>query len=310
MISIDKLHSYLNKGDGSVERDYVFHIPDKIIANGHIYDKYILDAKYSFVDKDIIDVPEWTGLDSSFKMITDKNNERKNSFIYSILNEVLGEFRYLDVKSKITMIKDLMRQIAFDMEEKSLYRDNDYTRKRTLIREKFMTNDDIDDDTILKGIIVDYFSLTVYIFKEVVGGLIKRRKIERMSYIPSMWKNDDRKMEYVLKNPSCFLIEKEGRYYPVFKSDMTGVMSSESMGIDFFEELNNVNRAAVAKMAAEAAEVVGPVKQETKLLKKMTLVELQKIAIDKGISIFKKSEKTGKDLKKSISELRDELEKM
>lgn len=296
MISIDKLHSYLNKGAVG-EKDYVFHIPEKVIAEGHIYDKYILDAKYSFVDKDIVDVPEWTGLDSSFKMIKDRNNERKNSFIYSVLNEVLGEFRYLDVKSKITMIKDLMHQIAYDMEEKALYKDNDYTRKRTLIREKFMANEDIDDDVVLKGIIVDYFSLTVYIFKEVVGGLIKRRKVERISYIPSMWKNDDRKTEYVLKNPSCFLIEKEGRYYPVFKSDMTGVMSWESMGIEFFEELRTGGGATQPK-------------QETKLLKKMTLVELQKVATDKGISIFKKSEKTGKDLKKNISELREELENL
>ena len=296
MISIDKLHSYLNKGVVG-EKDYVFHIPEKVIAEGHIYDKYILDAKYSFVDKDIVDVPEWTGLDSSFKMIKDRNNERKNSFIYSVLNEVLGEFRYLDVKSKITMIKDLMHQIAYDMEEKALYKDNDYTRKRTLIREKFMANEDIDDDAVLKGIIVDYFSMTVYIFKEVVGGLVKRRKVERISYISSMWKNDDRKTEYVLKNPSCFLIEKEGRYYPVFKSDMTGVMSWESMGIEFFEELRTGGGGAQPK-------------QETKLLKKMTLVELQKVAIDKGVSIFKKSEKTGKDLKKNISELREELENM
>ena len=296
MISIDKLHSYLNKGAVG-EKDYVFHIPEKVIAEGHIYDKYILDAKYSFVDKDIVDVPEWTGLDSSFKMIKDRNNERKNSFIYSVLNEVLGEFRYLDVKSKVIMIKDLMRQIAYDMEEKALYKDNDYTRKRTLIREKFMANEDIDDDHVLKGIIVDYFSLTVYIFKEVVGGLVKRRKVERISYIPSMWKNDDRKTEYVLKNPSCFLIEKEGRYYPVFKSDMTGVMSWESMGIEFFEELRTSGGSAQPK-------------QETKLLKKMTLVELQKVATDKGILIFKKSEKTGKDLKKNISELREELENL
>ena len=296
MISIDKLHSYLNKGVVG-EKDYVFHIPEKVIAEGHIYDKYILDAKYSFVDKDIVDVPEWTGLDSSFKMIKDRNNERKNSFIYSVLNEVLGEFRYLDVKSKITMIKDLMHQIAYDMEEKALYKDNDYTRKRTLIREKFMANEDIDDDAVLKGIIVDYFSMTVYIFKEVVGGLVKRRKVERISYIPSMWKNDDRKTEYVLKNPSCFLIEKEGRYYPVFKSDMIGVMSWESMGIEFFEELRTGGGAAQPK-------------QETKLLKKMTLVELQKVATDKGVSIFKKSEKTGKDLKKNISELREELENL
>ena len=296
MISIDKLHSYLNKGVVG-EKDYVFHIPEKVIAEGHIYDKYILDAKYSFVDKDIVDVPEWTGLDSSFKMIKDRNNERKNSIIYSVLNEVLGEFRYLDVKSKITMIKDLMHQIAYDMEEKALYKDNDYTRKRTLIREKFMANEDIDDDAVLKGIIVDYFSMTVYIFKEVVGGLVKRRKVERISYIPSMWKNDDRKTEYVLKNPSCFLIEKEGRYYPVFKSDMIGVMSWESMGIEFFEELRTGGGAAQPK-------------QETKLLKKMTLVELQKVATDKGVSIFKKSEKTGKDLKKNISELREELENL
>ena len=40
------------------------------------------------------------------------------------------------------------------------------------------------------------------------------------------------------------------------------------------------------------------------------LVELQKVATDKGVSIFKKSEKTGKDLKKNISELREELENL
>jgi hypothetical protein len=193
------------------------------------------------------------------------------------------------------MIKDLMRQIAYDMEEKALYKDNDYTRKRTLIREKFMANEDIDDDQVLKGIIVDYFSLTVYIFKEVVGGLVKRKKVERISYIPSMWKNDDRKTEYILKNPSCFLIEKEGRYYPVFNSHMSGVMSWESMGIEFFEELQTGGAQP---------------KPETKLLKKMTLVELQKVATEKGVSIFKKSEKTGKDLKKNISELKEELENM
>jgi len=45
-------------------------------------------------------------------------------------------------------------------------------------------------------------------------------------------------------------------------------------------------------------------------LNKMTLVELQKVATDKGVSIFKKSEKTGKDLKKNISELKEELENM
>jgi len=72
-------------------------------------------------------------------------------------------------------------------------------------------------------------------------------------------------------------------------------MSWESMGIDFFEEL----RSGGAQL-----------KPETKLLKKMTLVELQKVAIDRGVSIFKKSEKTGKDLKKNISELREELENM
>jgi hypothetical protein len=78
---------------------------------------------------------------------------------------------------------------------------------------------------------------------------------------------------------------------------MTGVMSWESMGIEFFEELRS-------------GGAISQPKQETKLLKKMTLVELQKVAIDKGVSIFKKSEKTGKDLKKSISELREELENM
>lgn len=295
MISIEKLNNYLNSNSNEINnnRDYVFHIPKDKMSEEHIYDKYILDGSYGFLNKDIIDVPEWTGLDKNYQLFITSDIEKKNSFVHSILNQVIAEYRYLDSKSRALMSKDLLRQIAFDMEEKSLYHDNDYTRKRSLIREKFMSNSDIDGDSILKSVIIDYFSMTVYIFKECIGTLVKKRKIERIGYIPGMWKNDDRKNEYILKNPTCFLIETNGRYMPIIKKSMEGVFVSTEINEELLKELDK-----------------NPVKKVERSLStnsKISLTEIQKIAVSMNILLVKKSDKTGKELNKKISELRDEI---
>jgi len=380
MISIDKLHSYLNKHDASdKERDYVFKIPEVKMADGHIYGRYVIDGKFAFLGKNIIDVPDWTGLDSEYQQLQDKISFKKNSFVIAILNQVMPEFRYFEAKSRINFARDLMRQIAFDMEEKSLYREMEYTRQRNNIRSIFTNFEDIDSEDIMKKIIVDYFSLTVYVLrkesKEIFG---KKRIVEKMSFVPGVWKKTERDFEYSIKNPSCILIEEEGRYTSILKKDLSGLFSWQDEGMEeLFVELSNeakkgekkkdkddkkdeivvkegkleksklitkkddgldveivedkkeVIRKKIVKdkvvdkkekevttdkessieETKECEETVKEVEKPTKIdiPKKITLTEIQAVAEKEGISITKKSEKTGKDLKKTIQELREDI---
>ena len=65
--------------------------------------------------KDILPVPAWTELSQDYQILAD--NSSNNSFTMSILNQIMPEFRYFDGKSRVNFVKDLFRQIAYDMEE-------------------------------------------------------------------------------------------------------------------------------------------------------------------------------------------------
>jgi len=330
MITIEKLQNYLSK-EKSDERDYVFKIPEQKMADGHIYGKYIMDGKFAFLKKDILPVPAWTELSQDYQILVD--NSSKNSFTMSILNQIMPEFRYFDGKSRVNFVKDLFRQIAYDMEEKNLYKDSEYTRQRNHIRKEFMYFEDIDNDEILKKVIVDYFLLTVYILKRTeIEKFGKQREIQKIAFVPGIWKKTDRKVEYEIKNPTCILIENAGRYSGIIKKELSGLFSWQDEGMeDLFNELTResekkipIKKSTVLKKIAVKDDSPEPtieevsvkieekaeIKEEKKkpiINAKITLIEIQKIAEEEGISITKKSEKTGKDLKKTIQELKDEI---
>jgi len=366
MISVEKLHSYLNKNpidETNEERPFIFRIPEVKMADGHIYGKYVLDGKFSFLKKEILPVPTWTGLDDNYRQLVDKTAIRKNSFVIGILNQIMPEFRYFDYESRISFTRDLMRQIAYDMEEKNLYREMEYTRIRNEIRSKMINFQDIDNCEAMKKIVVDYFSLTVYIIRrDPVEKFGKERLIEKISFVPGVWKKTERSAEYSLKNPTCFLIESDGKYSSVIRKEMNGLFSwqdTEMIDIlsEFAEESMKKSEKKVktdvkkkspkieakqvedlventdtsVEQIDESLETKSDEKQkfdeEQKLNeteettdvsvettqvkihipKKITLGEIQKIAEKEGISLTKKSDKTGKDLKKSIQELREEI---
>ena len=334
MISVEKLHNYLNKssGDDSVElKTYTFKIPETKMSDGHIYGKYIMDAKYVFLGKELLPVPSWTGLDDNYQLLIDKSVSKRNTFVISILNQVMPEFRYFDVKSRVNFARDLMRQIAYDMQEKSLYSEMEYTRVRNDIRENFINFEDIDNIELMKKIIVDYFSLTVYILHENKESKFgSKRLVEKISFIPGVWKKSDRAHEYSIKNPSCFLVEVDGKYNSIIREELNGIFSWQDDGMeDLFIKLSdesNLFEKTKKKYNTKKSEVSGNVskikekiqekieekieeKSEGDLVipKKITLLEIQKLAEKHGISLVKKSEKTGKELKKTIQELRDEL---
>jgi hypothetical protein len=352
MIEIDKLHKFLNRDSKHREKEYAFRIPEKEFESGHIYGKYILDAKFSMIGKRFIDLPEWVNFGDEapqLQYISEKLVP-KNTFTSAILNSIMPEYRFFDLKTKLTFCSDLHRQIGYDMEQNSLYKDMGYARLRKEIREKFINADDLDNDEKLKQIIIDYFSLTVYeISKTKQEKFGRNMEISRKGFVPLVWRKTDKNEEYLDKNISCFLLRLEDKYYSIVKRNTSGLFDFSVRLPDDIEisvpqeeesELEPISEPLIVKSPTKVLEkkkvskknepeIIIKKQEDSKeepqkepesepepeseqsrkifIPKKITLKEIQDLAIQRDIPIQKKSEKTGKMLNKTIEELREDI---
>jgi len=339
MIEIDKLHKFLNCDSKHREKEYAFRIPEKQFESGHIYGKYILDAKYSMIGKRFLDLPEWVSLGAEapqLQYISEKLIP-KNTFTSAILNSIMPEYRFFDLKTKLTFCSDLHRQIGYDMEKNSLYKDMGYARLRKEIREKFINAVDLDNDEKLKPIIIDYFSLTIYeISKAKQEKFGRNMEISRKGFVPLMWRKTEKNEEYLDKNISCFLIRLEDKYYSIIKKNASGIFDFSvdlpddvEISIPIVEEdepepepISEPLKVKSPVKVPEKKKVSNIKKQEEPqeepkeepepirkifIPKKITLKEIQDLALQRDIPIQKKSEKTGKMLNKTIEELREDI---
>ena len=356
MIEIDKLHKFLNRDSKHCEKQYAFRIPEKQFESGHIYGKYILDAKYSMIGKRFIDLPEWVnfGEEAPQLQYISEKLVPKNTFTSAILNSLMPEYRFFDLKTKITFCSDLHRQIGYDMEQNSIYKDMGYARLRKEIREKFINADDLDNDEKLKQVIIDYFSLTIYeISKTKQEKFGKNMEIFRKGFVPLMWRKTEKNEEYLDKNISCFLIRLEDKYYSIVKRNTSGLFDfsvdlPEDIEISIPQEEDKEElepednfkvksptkvlekkKISKKKETEKDTEIIIKKQEESQvepqeesqeepqeepepirkifIPKKITLKEIQDIAIQRDIPIQKKSEKTGKMLNKTIEELREDI---
>jgi hypothetical protein len=370
MIEIDKLHKFLNRDSKHCEKEYAFRIPEKQFESGHIYGKYILDAKYSMIGKRFMDLPEWVnfGEEAPQLQYISEKLVPKNTFTSAILNSLIPEYRFFDLKTKLTFCSDLHRQIGYDMEQNSLYKDMGYARLRKEIREKFINATDLDNDEKLKQVIIDYFSLTIYeISKTKQEKFGKNMEIFRKGFVPLMWRKTEKNEEYLDKNISCFLIRLEDKYYSIVKRNTNGLFDfsvrlSDDIEISVpQEDKEELESEPISEPISDNFKVKSPTKvlekkkvskkketeKETEIIikkqeepqvepkeepkeepheqsheqsqeepepirkifipKKITLKEIQDIAIKRDIPIQKKSEKTGKMLNKTIEELREDI---
>jgi hypothetical protein len=356
MIEIDKLHKFLNRDSKHCEKQYAFRIPEKQFESGHIYGKYILDAKYSMIGKRFIDLPEWVnfGEEAPQLQYISEKLVPKNTFTSAILNSLMPEYRFFDLKTKITFCSDLHRQIGYDMEQNSIYKDMGYARLRKEIREKFINADDLDNDEKLKQVIIDYFSLTIYeISKTKQEKFGKNMEIFRKGFVPLMWRKTEKNEEYLDKNISCFLIRLEDKYYSIVKRNTSGLFDfsvdlPEDIEISIPQEEDKEElepednfkvksptkvlekkKISKKKETEKETEIIIKKQEEPQvepqeesqeepqeepepirkifIPKKITLKEIQDIAIQRDIPIQKKSEKTGKMLNKTIEELREDI---
>jgi hypothetical protein len=363
MIEIEKLHKFLNRDSKHREKEYAFRIPEKQFESGHIYGKYILDAKFSMIGKRFMDLPDWInfGKESPKLQYISEKLVPKNTFTSAILNSLMPEYCFFDLKTKLTFCSDLHRQIGYDMEQNSLYKDMGYARLRKEIREKFINADDLDNDEKLKQVIIDYFSLTVYeISKSKQEKFGRNVEISRKGFVPLMWRKTEKNEEYLDKNISCFLLRLEDKYYSIVKQNSSGIFD---FSLDLQEdveisvpnvEVEDEKQDAQIDTISESLKLKSPVKVPEKkkvskkkeevinepeiiikkqepeeqtapivstdkvekpkdeprkifIPKKITLKEIQDLAIQRDIPIQKKSEKTGKMLNKTIEELREDI---
>jgi hypothetical protein len=367
MIEIDKLHKFLNRDSKTRDKEYAFRIPEKQFESGHIYGKYILDAKYSMIGKRFMDLPEWVswGVESPQLQYISEKLVPKNTFTSAILNSIMPEYRFFDLKTKLTFCSDLHRQIGYDMEQNSLYKDMGYARLRKEIREKFINADDLDNDEKLKQVIIDYFSLTVYeISKTKQEKFGKNMVITRKGFVPLSWRKTEKNDEYLDKNISCFLLRLEDKYYSIVKRNTSGIFDfsvdlpedveisvsipteeenekreseQDPEPIKVLEKGPEKNKVSKKKELQKEPEIIIKKQEKPKeepkeeseeepkekpkeeseeepepvrkifIPKKITLKEIQDLAIQRDIPIQKKSEKTGKMLNKTIEELREDI---
>jgi len=152
------------------------------------------------------------------------------------------------------------------------------------------------------------------------------RKVSKIEYLEEYQKN------------TIFLVKYENKYCLLVNRDMTGIIDDKELETELngdFEKLIKINAkkvkipkkvVTVEKVEenlekkeetsenlddiSEKNELEEPVKKKIKIPAKATLKVLQELAEQNGISLTKKSEKTGKDIKKTIQELKLDFENL
>jgi hypothetical protein len=328
MLSIEKLVNYLNVPQRETET--AFCINKELVEDyRHIYDSYILENKFQFLNKKIRNLPEKISnfLKSEFtdnsELINDINKYsiiaeemKKNTFFSSILNSIMTEYRHFAFKSKLDFVKDTFQQMAHDLNEKSLYQAFGYNKNYKFSHnklEKYLRNmheydfDEMEYD-IIRQYFVDYLSLNVFVISE------NKEKFNKIDVVSYKYENKivetgDRFGKY---NPSVLLWKDGDRYFSIIKEDTNGTFLHNEYK-DLLEAIANksIPYTEVKKSKSSnktKAKVVKKVENVgMDVVKKYKLADLQTIAKDKGLSIYKTSEKTGKSLKKTIKELEMEL---
>ena len=209
--------------------------------------------------------------------------------------------------------------MAVDLEEKNLYKDLKYHGIRNKLRESLQGFFNADEEEVMRKYLVDYLSLKVYLIEENDDASFLERKVSKIEYLEEYQKN------------VIFLVKNENKYCLLVDRDMTGMIDDKGLENELngdFEKLIKINakKVKIPKKVVTVEKVEETLekkeelsenleeplekKEKIKIPAKATLKVLQELAEQNGISLTKKSEKTGKDIKKTIQELKSDLENL
>ena len=221
MISVDKISNYLNTQNEEIDEIKLFSIPQTEKEGRHIYDKYVLENKFEFLNKEIHSVPSWIGNffdNKNYFMLVD--NFKENTFCSSVLSCIMPDFRHLEKQSRRAFMRDLFKQMCYDLSEKKLYQEYGYNKNHKFSNQDLtkslqtFVNVDLEQYFYVKQYLADYFSLNIYIFsKSNLFG--KDYKIDCIRY------NEDKNVDKI--NPTIFIVNINNNFYPIIEEDVNGV---------------------------------------------------------------------------------------
>ena len=207
-------------------------------------------------------------------------------------------------------VVNFANKLLIDLEEQNLYKLFKYNKKRKFKKSTLqmildhMVNRNKNIKNIYKEYLesvktyfADYLKINIFCFNVDKTGEINRSKSDYN--ICSIYEEAFNK--YL---PTIILIKMNDYYYPVLSKESNCIFrySSDSKVIDKLSEYFYLNDIKLDESSDE-----NTFKFNSKDLTKNKIAVLRKISEDRGLSIKKKSEKTGKMINKTKSELISEL---
>ena len=239
---------------------------------------------------------------------------KSNTFIYSLLVLLDTNFDYMLNKRKSELIDSIRKKMCYDLVEKNYYSKFGYTRKKKFKREKLQKylmdmkiNIDAEKYQSVKKYIVDYFNINVFILSE--------------QNIECIYTEKDNNGFFKYR-PTIILFKKDDIYYPIIKK----VICDEKLYLDYknnsyiIDELLTYVESPITYYDSQESDhdsgksdddnkeikdtnIEIECKKKSKNYEKMKITELQEFCNTINVDIYKISEKTGKKIKKTKSEL-------
>lgn len=227
-----------------------------------------------------------------------QTNTNKN-VIFTFFSSIFGignESYYLfNDEEKIKCIKNLIHKMDNDILAKNYYNEFKYDKNKYFNKQKILTslkecfNLKLDENfSLIKKYTADFLGINIFIYELKNKEIINSYKIESNKFT-------DMYNEHL---PNYFIVKENNEYIPIMikdkeninyiiKGDEYKIISELSRFKDFkYDDNNNIKNNNI---------------------KKMKIDELREYCINNNINIYKTSEKTGKQIKKTKDELLSEI---
>ena len=234
-----------------------------------------------------------------FGINKEKLKNRNN--IYTFFSSIFGigdeSYYLMNEQEQIQCVKNLIKRLDDELFIKNLYKEFNYDKNKFFNKEKIMQSlkdsfkMNIDENfDLVKKYVADYLGINIVFFE------IKNEKIID-KYIISSNKYTEEHNKYL---PYYFIIKEDDSYYPIMMKE------KENINYVTCDEIYNIS-----EMLSQFDEFKIKVSNSKNIndYKKMKVDELREYCINNDINIYKKSEKTGKDIKKTKDELISEIVK-
>ena len=325
MLSVKYISNYLNKNEyeqigNNIDNNIYKKLQefekkkDSILPISEISDEE--DEKSEKNEEIIILNKDYESLHESFQNYFDnkfclfKIKSKNKSNIFTFFNSlfIIGdeEFLLFNYQEKLTCIKTFIKKMDDDLFTENHYENFGYHKNKYFNKEKilnvlkeafqFKINEYFN---LLIQHVSNYLGVNIYIFETTVDKIVSKYVYLSNKY---EFNEEDRKQNTNNYLPSYFIIKNDDMYYPILKKTESNINYLK------YEEI--IEQSIYKNIGSFQIQLQSNTKKTNHKFDKMKLVELVEFAIKEDISIYKISEKTGKEIKKKKDELIEDLKKI